>query len=481
MNQKGLKHAYTSLRKGRTWSWFSSLDFSDRHTRRLALISSIIVCMLGLAAPWLWTYLSWNIGSALAVLVGILIVRVKEAGVLSHRYGGLALVFGGIHMVLGLQVALLMCIGACIWWAIEAHVGKVSYLPLMIWGLISPAISSWLSAFTFPLRLEMGLLTARNLQLLGMDVTAEGSHFMVNGQLYTVEEACVGVHTLLTGLILMTLIFAYFEKKQAISFSLPELSVGYTLAGLIALVANLIRIHLLVIFRSPPHTFSHELLGILTILWSIVLPLWLMTWIYTRFLRRRTSPLAPGTKPLWGIFTQARPWFQTLRMTQYVVLIGLGFYTLNYHYTEARVVQSESTPFVLEGWEHEKVFGRIAKYSQEDALVYLKPPVPPWRADHSPLICWKGSGFEFSHIRRTHIGGFEVLQAQIIKESSILYTCWWYDNGHTQTTRQWEWRKLTLGGAAPFHMLSVTATSMENLSQKVQEVQQAWNLHQGQH
>ena len=480
MSQEDLKHSSTSHGQGRIWSWFSSLDFSDRHTRRLAWVSLIIVCMLGLVTPWLWTYLSWNIGSVLAVLIGLLIVRVKESGVLSHRYGGLALLFGGIHLVLGLQVALLMCIGACIWWAIEAHVGKVSYLPLMIWGLISPAVSSWLSAFTFPLRLEMGLLTARNLQLLGMDVTAEGSHFMVNGQLYTVEEACVGVHTLLTGLILMTLIFAYFEKKQAFSFSLPELVVGYTFAGLIALAANLIRIHLLVIFRSPPHTFSHEVLGILTILWSIVFPLWLVLWIYTRFLRKQRSPSIPITRYLWGIFPQSSPWFQNLRTIQYLVLIGVGFYTLSYQYAEAQLSPLDSTPFVLEGWKHEKVFGQISKYSQEDALVYLKPPVSPWRADHSPLICWKGSGFEFSHIQRTHIGELEVLQAQVIKGSSILYTCWWYDNGHVQTTRQWEWRKSALSGAAPFSMLSVTANSPENLSQKVLEVQEAWALHQNQ-
>ncbi|MEL6135520.1 MAG: hypothetical protein AAFR59_19340, partial [Bacteroidota bacterium] len=84
----------------------SFLDFSDPHVRHVATLSLVIVGMLGLAMPWLWTYLSWNMGSALAVLVGLLIIRVKEPGVRSHRYGWVALFFGGIHLLSGLQLAM---------------------------------------------------------------------------------------------------------------------------------------------------------------------------------------------------------------------------------------------------------------------------------------------------------------------------------------------------------------------------------------
>ncbi|MEL6132771.1 MAG: hypothetical protein AAFR59_05335, partial [Bacteroidota bacterium] len=262
-------------------------------------------------------------------------------------------------------------------------------------------------------------------------------------------------------------------KRRDISFSLIELGLGYALAALVSLIANLLRIHLLVIFRSPPQTFSHEVLGILTIIWSILLPMYLLVWGYTQVFRRSKMDAKHVLAGLWGYFNYSQR-FSFFRISQYIFMLSVGLYTFSYNYSDSNHTSTDRAQFEIAGWQHERVFTHISKYSKEGGLIYIKPPVSPWRADHSPLICWKGSGFEFSHIQRMKIAGQEVLAAKIIKEETTLYTCWWYDNGASQSTQQWDWRWQTLEGAAPFYMISVTADSPEDLVKYVKDFGVYW-------
>lgn len=87
----------------------------------------------------------------------------------------------------------------------------------------------------------------------------------------------------------------------------------------------------------------------------------------------------------------------------------------------------------------------------------------PYHAEHNPLICWKGSGYDFKHISTTRLGNIEVSVAELVKETDKLYTMWWFDSGKHKTGSQWDWRWRSLSQQQDYYLVNVTTESMETL------------------
>jgi exosortase N len=113
---------------------------------------------------------------------------------------------------------------------------------------------------------------------------------------------------------------------------------------------------------------------------------------------------------------------------------------------------------------------RVTKLYNENALVYIKPIAGFFSSDHQPMICWSGSGYEFTRIHEDEMGDTKVYAATLEKGDERLYTAWWYDNGISTTISQFEWRWDALKTRQHYAIVNVTAATPELLKIEVKKM-----------
>lgn len=421
---------------------------------RLHLIFGLLIALVvGAGYANLSEYLIPNLNLILVGIAAPFVLRVRQKGQYSHRYGVLAvgslLIFAGVHM----QIFFLLAVGASIAYLVESCWGKMGILPLVLLVLMSPVPAYLAEIATFPLRLWMSEQIAVSLSSIGTAVTHSGNMFTVNGHEFAVDEACMGLQSLVTGLVMTTLLIAFTEQRQKriLAGWISILLLAMTLV--LVILGNFVRMISLVLFQSAPETLSHELIGILGLLIYVVLPMAVMTRLVIQKWGRKESK-EQALKPRFA-------WVHLL--TTALLIGGIGYFNLNR--SEYRNFPQDLTlsNFELSGFEKTVLKNGITKFEQEHVLVYLKPPVRFWGSDHSPNICWRASGFRLHRVTESLVGPQQIYTAELRKESDVLYTAWWYDNGSMQTHSQLEWRIQRIQGAAPFRLVNVTATDPDRL------------------
>jgi len=122
--------------------------------------------------------------------------------------------------------------------------------------------------------------------------------------------------------------------------------------------------------------------------------------------------------------------------------------------------------------DYEKIITEkgMLKFENDNALVYIKPAVKAFQGSHDPRICWQGSGYEFSKIKKINVSGVELYKAVLRKDKDTLHTAWWFDNSEIKTINEWEWRWTTLSGKSGFKLVNVTTDKEENLPEIIREI-----------
>ncbi len=100
----------------------------------------------------------------------------------------------------------------------------------------------------------------------------------------------------------------------------------------------------------------------------------------------------------------------------------------------------------------------VVQYSSDSLLIYVKPIRGFFSSEHTPLICWEGSGYRFSESGEQILADGRRIYTGILKNDAgeTLQTSWWYTNGTTETVSQLRWRWLDLTGAEPFFLVNFT-------------------------
>lgn len=340
----------------------------------------------------------------------------------------------------------------CILFIIEQLEGRTNYLFVFHLLLLSPIFQYFDSIISFPIRLGLSNLAGSMLAFAGYDILISGNLIKMDGVDFLVDSACSGLFMLRYSFLFGVIILAYFQTNNC--WNLKNLILLFGALSILNIIGNLIRIVLLIIFKVMPDFWFHEFLGLIIFLIYSLLPFYFLS----KFYSERKSAY-PGNSANLKSFSLQK------FMYSYVVVLIIFMLACwnNSHRIEREFHLNEG---LKSAYEVEKVNDKVYKLRTANALVYLKPPVEPYHADHNPLICWKGSGYDFKHISSDKIGDLEVSIAELIKGDDKLFTMWWFDSGKHKTNSQWDWRLRSLSKNEDFYLVNITAENLEKLHEE---------------
>ncbi len=340
---------------------------------------------------------------------------------------------------------------------VESTIGKVSYfIPVLL--LILSTVFNYFSNFIgFPIRLWLSKIAGEMLLLAGQQVEVSGNLINLNGAAFSVDPACAGLRMMATSFILAMFVLAFYQRKtnREMGFKLVASLLFLTL--LLNIGSNLIRIVLLVLFKIPPTNYFHDLVGVACLLVYVVLPLLFITeklFKNATELPQKSQDLLPP-KPI------------SLALS-FCVLLGTVLGGLQTEKIKAARITQENN-LALSGYQKQVLTDGITKFENAEHLIYVKP-VNFYAAEHSPMVCWTGSGYSFRSINQEKINGREIYTGVLQKGKDKIYTAWWFDRGVCKTISQWEWRWQAAKTNQTFNLINVSAATPDALKIKTKEL-----------
>ncbi|WP_185156130.1 exosortase N [Fulvivirga kasyanovii] len=329
---------------------------------------------------------------------------------------------------------------------IEMYIGKLSLLTLFHLLLLSPLFKYFSSLVSFPLRMQIANITAGMFQLAGMDIELSGNLITFSGTEFLVDKACMGLHMLGYSFLFGLIILARIEKGgRKLSFRSITLFMILLLA--LNFISNLSRAFTLILFKVMPESWLHDVVGLLAFTLYVLLPFYLISkWWCKQQKIQDDKPIRKLTHVNLRL---------SITLLLYILSVGLG--------PGAETLNQDPPVANLTGFNRTELENHVVKLTNEEALIYIKPPVAPYKADHNPLICWQGSGYSFKKINYIDFGGHKVHFAELVKGDDKLYSAWWFQSMDTITSDQWAWRWDAIAKNRQYSMVNVTCATVEEL------------------
>jgi exosortase N len=362
-----------------------------------------------------------------------------------------------------------LCFGAGL--LLETFYFRVVASVLLIPALLSPVTAFFIDNFSFPVRIQLTALAGRLVTLAGMPTTISGTTITVRDHAFSVDHACDGLHMLQISLLAALLLINYYQTQFRRRLATIPILLLMVTAVLFNAVTNLFRIICLVVLSIGPANPLHHLLGLFFLLVYIFLPLMpVIRWTIRRW----------GIPPAEGSTRPAR--IRTLLIANIatasaiLLLIALRSCPAKTKPGSDR----DRTSGIHPGAGHEEpIPGYHLKERENDvlqldnsrSLVYIKPIPGFYYTDHTPTICWQGSGYAFNSVEASVVAGTPIFTAVMEWEHPSapdsgkprLYTAWWYDNGIRQSIQPFDWRLDLIRGAPAYAVVNVTASTPGDL------------------
>jgi exosortase N len=365
----------------------------------------------------------------------------------------LAMGFAALSICYQLKIFYYIAIAFYILFIAELFIGRVNTLALFLMGVMSPVFLQIAVILGFPIRLKLSEWSGILMRVVGLDVKVAGNTMVLDGFSFTVDEACMGLHMLAISLLMGTFVIinSYRQQKRTLSFGI--LTLFFLIVFLLNILCNLFRIQLLVIFNLPPGDLMHEVVGILCLLVYVMIPLYYIgRWFTGRW--GKTVVIQSTSKPVASLIKMT-----AVALGVLVMCVGFAIDPVRSD-RHAKVEFREMSPELLDGG--------VTKFYDGNLLVYVKPIPEFFSGEHTPLICWKGSGYVFKKIKESEIAGCSILSGTLEKENEVLHTAWWYTDGKMNTVNQWEWRAKMFKTNGRFCLVNVTAPTEEELYRELE-------------
>jgi exosortase N len=279
-----------------------------------------------------------------------------------------------------------------------------------------------------------------------------------NGEEWLIDAACMGLNMLGVGLILAYFFIGFFAKKQEKLPTNHGIAVFITVALCLNLLSNLTRILAVVLLKIAPETVGHELIGLLSFLIYGVVPM------YFFIKMSSTSSFFFKEKIKNDAFSVATT---NVTLRYFIVPIGLFLCLVSravffefYKKTETNLVlpDTRTANFTVINLPN-----GVTQLRNDSTLIYLKNLPNGFTTEHSPMICWRGSGYTFQKIERTMIGTTSVYMGVLQRESDQIHAIWWFESDNFATSDQIAWRYRALTEGSYFRLVNVNAASKEQV------------------
>jgi len=343
-------------------------------------------------------------------------------------------------------------------WIMELTLGRLSPVVFFLIVFMSPVFVQVVTILGFPIRLALTSISGQLLHAIGLDVQVAGNVIVLGNDSFAVEEACMGLHMLAFSMLMAVFILAFHMRTRKLSVNLLPMAGYFLMAFCLNLGTNITRILILVFFRIGSTDPMHEIVGMVCLVVYVMVPLHLTSGLFLRRFGKPVSPVDSGV-PLTRI---------SVAMVLAMCVVHL---VVAWRVSEAR--SEEVSQFInvqFDGHPGEPLVDGIRKFTERDVLVYVKPIPEFFSGEHTPLMCWKGTGYAFSKIENKEVAGLQLYIGTLQKDASTLYTAWWYDNGHVKTIVQSDWRFRMMKGESRFALVNVTSSSQQRLLDTVQSI-----------
>jgi exosortase N len=264
------------------------------------------------------------------------------------------------------------------------------------------------------------------------------------------------VMSLLSALLIMN----YYQRQDQRRLSTVVIAALLTLSIILNILANGLRIVCLVVFLILPENPFHGILGLLVLGVYVLLPLLPMI----RYaIHRFGHPVLPAN----GSPTTVRSrWVLAGNILLLTGMLPLTALTLLNKDPQQHAFNNRTIP----GYTLRERSNGITQLDNSRSMVYIKPIPGFYYTDHTPSICWEGSGYSFTTLRVSTIANLPLFEGVLEKGKEKLYTAWWYDDGARQTINPFIWRWDYFRGRGHYAVVNVTTASQPQLEAEVTRI-----------
>ncbi|WP_207431271.1 exosortase N [Sabulibacter ruber] len=426
--------------------------------QRLILALGLGTGYLVVAGLFLRQYLLWNPQWLLGIALLPFITLPTE-----RKFSPLLLV--SIAVLLGLsafsQITTIYFLGflLVLWLVIQTVLGRSGIYPLLMLTVASPIFSYVADVLSFPLRLQLTKAAAAILDLGHSTVDVAGNIILLNGEEFSVDPACAGLNMLAFSLMIAVFLLAHLHKTSQKPWPYWLLFAFLLLMLGLNLICNLLRILVLVLLRIGPEDRMHDAVGLLCLIVYAILPFFFLARKVNQGRKSTSRPTAAGTR-------EAFSGKAVVLQVSLLLCVAAAGYQVQHN----RPLPQAAAPLQVPGFKKEVLLDGVHKFTNGQALLYMKPIRAFYSTEHHPMICWEGSGYLFKNIAPGMVAGNLVYTGTLTKGKDLLFTAWWMDNGQHQTIEQTDWRWRMAKGEPAFHLVNVTAASEEELHRQVQQL-----------
>lgn len=373
-------------------------------------------------------------------------------------YLGAIIFFGTLAFAYHMRVFYFLGLAAYVLFVVELFFGGISPLILFLVMLLCPIFSQVVGILGFPIRLHLSQWAGGILQWIGQPVTVEGNIMTLNGSDFAVDEACMGLNMIVISFLMGIFVIVYEYRATGLRLSFKVLFGYFICVFVLNIFSNLMRIISLVMFAIPADNPWHEIVGILCLAFYVMIPLYFLARTLIRFYGVKPPVLSYIPSPHTG----------------YKLIcgaLGLSAMCIGFTIKSGRAAPvSQMSNIQLGGMKGQFIGDGVTKFNNDEVLVYIKDIPQFFTSEHTPLFCWRGSGYQLKKITKMEIEGLEVYTGVLEKQDEKLYTAWWYYNGTIHTIDQFTWRRVMLTGGKGFSLVNITASSESVLMRSIQNV-----------
>jgi exosortase N len=422
----------------------------DRHKLRLLIFPSVLAIFTCIV---LGKYLT---GIATNLLFGFVAVAAtigQQRIVTNGRFAYFSLLMLLLTYLVPVKTLLYLAVVMSVFFWAELYVGAVHLFSVVAVLLSSPAFHYTTSVFSFPIRLQLTKWVGSLFSLFGSDVHFTGSVISYHGQEFSVDPACMGLHMFTLSMLFGIILIGLLQRKAGKQLGWKTSVIYLLTVFVLNIIANVIRMVILVQFAIPPEAFMHDMIGLLCLFIYVCFPAF---WVAKFFVKRAKANEQPAKRT-------------RLRFAlQWQLLLSIGLFLLAWRVAavDTYAVFLSQYKQNIKGFQSSVYEPGIVKLESPGALIYLKFVRGFYDTEHNPGLCWRGSGYEFQDTKAEVINGYQVYTAMLNKGNDHLYTAWWYANGENATCSQLDWRLDMLKGGSGYALVNVTASSKKSLQEQ---------------